>query len=176
MDIFEYYNGMRISIDWLAFTSDLSHFTDVISLLGLHYGDFKVFPRGARGYRKMIKHELCECSVLYDGNDDMGVHVEITGSAFGFVFNSFMEKHKSKCIFGDVYDTPWDFTHLIYFLDTVASKSQNISRLDIAIDDFTSDYFSLDDLENLVESGMCVSKFKTFKVEKSKNFRFIFYW
>lgn len=168
MNGFEYFNSLRVSVDWFAFTSDLSHFTDVITLLGLHFGDFKECPRGARGYRRMIKHEAVECSILYDGNDDMGIHVEITGSAFGYVFASFMEKHKEKCVFGDVYDTPWEFTHLIYFLDTIASKSQNISRLDIAIDDFTGDYFSIDDIMELVNSSSCVSKFKTFKCELSK--------
>lgn len=161
-------NEMFVKIDWLEFTID-STYHKALKLLGFELSEFKIQPRGARGYRSMIKHKKIDLTIMYDGADNMGTHITIPSSAFDSVFYRFMESRSSECPFGIVYDTPFDMSHLNYFLDTVLNVSQNVSRFDIAIDDLTGKYFTVDDVYNLVELGQCVSKFRTYRYINDKS-------
>lgn len=167
MESYEQFNEMYVKVDWLAFTVDRG-VEYLIHFLGLNIFDFIKMPRGARGYKSMIKHKNYDCSILYDGSADMGVHVEITGSGFNGVFNSFLKKHSSECIFGVCYDTPLEMTHLSYFLSSVLKLAKNISRVDIAVDDYTEKYFSVDDVVSMLNEGRCVSRFRNYRPVSEK--------
>ena len=49
-------NGLVVSFDWLSFTiTTTSRYQDVIKLLGYFQDDFMLCPKGARGYRSMLR-------------------------------------------------------------------------------------------------------------------------
>lgn len=158
------FNGMHVKPDWLAFTSDYAK-EKIIYLLGLSIADFSGMAHGARGYKSGLKHDRYDISILYDGSADMGTHVEITGKGIDGVFTSFMSRHSTDSPFGVCYDTPFNMSHLVFFLDAIYQMSRNISRLDIAIDDCTGKYLTVDMVENLIKTGCYVGKFRNGKVD-----------
>ena len=166
---FEFQNNLFVSVDWLAFTFSSLSFTDILLFLNLNYNDFEPTGRGARGYKQMLKCKHADITILYDGTPNMGTHCEITSKGFYFAMCSFFKPLLVSTPFNSTaLDIPFDFTHITYFLGQLVKRAKNISRLDLAIDDYTDDYFTLDSLLDLVQSGRCISKFKSFKYEFSK--------
>ncbi|MBO5473309.1 MAG: hypothetical protein J6A08_05950 [Lachnospiraceae bacterium] len=53
----------------------------MISFLGYSPEDFLLLPKGANGYKKLHRLSSFPISILSDGNEDMGIHVVISGSA-----------------------------------------------------------------------------------------------
>lgn len=86
-------NGLVVSVDWLSFTvTSTNDLVDVLDMLGYTTEDFTRMPKGARGYRTMFRLNGYSLSVLCDGNPDMGIHVDVSGSAIGELIRSF-RKH-----------------------------------------------------------------------------------
>lgn len=156
----ELFNDMLVKVDWLAFTTDYEK-EYIIHLLGLNVTDFITMGHGSRGYKSGIKHNKYDISILFDGNIDMGTHIEITGKSIDGVFLAFMAVHSSDSPFGKCYNTPLNMSHLVYFLDTIRKISKNISRLDIAIDDCTCKYLSVGMVEKLINTACYVGKFRS---------------
>ena len=153
----------------VAFTFSSLSFTDILLFLNLNYNDFEPTGRGARGYKQMLKCKHADITILYDGTPNMGTHCEITSKGFYFAMCSFFKPLLVSTPFNSTaLDIPFDFTHITYFLGQLVQRAKNVSRLDLAIDDYTDDYFTLDSLLDLVQSGRCISKFKSFKYEFSK--------
>ena len=67
----------RSLIDWAGFTLKMSNPRDVVYLLGLDPDLFAPFPFGFSGYRKSLR--CGNISIYYEGREDMGCHVEMTG-------------------------------------------------------------------------------------------------
>ncbi|MDO4261337.1 MAG: replication initiation factor domain-containing protein [Eubacteriales bacterium] len=159
--------GLSVSVDWLAFTVLYDSYTvsDVISFLGFDSSQFSLMPRGAMGYKSMQNLDGYGLSVLSDGNTDMGIHVNITGSAVGHVLQMYAKKHMDVEPFGgrEVFGVD-DFaqTVLTKFLSDVCRLGQ-ISRLDLAIDDAGEKvHFTLDDVTMHLSEGRVVSKFRQY--------------
>jgi len=66
-------------IDWFAFTLPFEDPWRVVDLLGLRRGLFSELERGGMGYKKRLQFNTL--SIYYDGSQNMGVHVEMTGKA-----------------------------------------------------------------------------------------------
>ncbi len=153
-------NGLQVSIDYLAFTAmDYTNPYEVAKMLGFDVDRFTALDRGGMGYKSAIKLREFPVSIYYDGNDNMGVHVVISGSAMTEAMTVFKESLLTPGPFGEYYDKDFDSSFLSTWLSKIQSFAK-FSRIDLAIDDVGSKYFTLDSLEEIFRSGSFVSKFR----------------
>nr|DAG14286.1 MAG TPA: Replication initiation factor [Inoviridae sp.] len=153
-------NGLVVSFDWLSFTITTSRYQDVIKLLGYSQDDFMLCPKGARGYRSMLRLRGYQISILYDGSPGMGVHVDVSGTALSELLRSFSQTLACNCPFGgQAYEKDFDTTFMQELLRKVLEQG-HVTRLDIAIDDVGCSYFSTDDLVHYYDQTRIVSKFR----------------
>jgi len=170
-NISELTNGLYVSVDWLSFTVKDESMTPkkVVELFGLNMNEFQTGLNGSNGYKSRIRCLLHPISVLYDGNQGMGIHVEISGSAVGYFLECYEKKHSSSTPFGDsVYETSsFDATILSDLLQTIINIGQ-LTRLDLAIDDLGAHYYSMDELTEIFNDGLYLSKFKKWRLNLEK--------
>lgn len=153
-------NGLKVSIDWLSFTiTELSCVEDVLSLLGYSREDFNEMPRGRYGYKSMLQLNGYPVSVLYDGNDDMGIHVDISGTAISEVIRSFKFTLEVATPFGPGYEIDFDSTFMREFLSAI-DRVGCITRMDLAVDDIGAHYFTTEDVYSLWKENLIVTKFR----------------
>lgn len=153
-------NGLRVSIDWLSFTvTDGFCLEDIIEFLGYDPDDFSAASYGSNGYKSMLILNNYNLRILYDGNEDMGIHVSISGSAISESLRSFKENLKINTPFGIWYDIDFNSTFLIEFLKAIR-KIGHLTRVDLAIDDIGAKYFTTDDIVQLYDDDKIVSKFR----------------
>lgn len=158
-------NGLMTSIDWLGFTlTNEENPETAIDLLGYKMEEFTALARGASGYRKQYRNCLYPISILFDGNEGMGIHVDITGSAIADVVRHYKDKHTSMTPFGTRGTETKDFNLTVFanLLREILSYG-HITRLDLAIDDVGAKYYTLPDLSAVLSSGNYVSKFRSYK-------------
>lgn len=159
-------NGLSVSIDWIAFTSTLvSSVEEMIEFLGYTIGDFCLMPKGAQGYLKMHRLNGYDVKILSDGTEEMGIHVIISGSAIMDVLQHFKETISTVSPFDDELVpsvTDFDNTIMIEFLQRLR-KIGRLTRLDLAVDDRGSVYFTVDDIRNYIDRQEVVSKFRSFR-------------
>jgi len=164
-------NGLYISVDWLSFTIKKNMMPEsAVSLFGLDMNDFQTGLNGSYGYKSRIRHMIHSISILYEGNENMGIHVDVTGSAVGYFLECYRNKHT---------DCPTPFGDFAYSMDsfdnTVLSDllrnildMGHITRLDIAIDDLGCNYYSMDELTNIFNQGLYLSRFKKWRLNLEK--------
>lgn len=104
----------RSLFDWASFTFKLNDPHDIIEIIGLDASLFTELPFGFSGYRKSLK--LGNISIYFDGREDMGCHVEMTGQGCRLYEGHFTE-------------TPWQ-----KLFQTILAANVKFTRLDIAID------------------------------------------
>lgn len=160
-------NGLRISCDYIRFTiKDISVISDVLSALGFSLEQFTQLDRGSEGYRNQLIYKGYNIRVLYNGNEDMGIHFNISGSAvseFLRVYASSISDDSEILNTSDgVY---YVFRHLLSFI----VQHGHFTRFDPAIDDIGNQYFSVDDIEQFYQSGNIVSKFRNHQFIVSDN-------
>ena len=157
-------NGLQILIDWISFTVTNSSYSadDVIDFMGFSPALFVEMPTGSNGYCRRKQYETI--SVLYDGREDMGIHVNISGSSIGTLFSAFKESCLvPECPFGDCYEFHNDdiFSH---FCKEVL-KIGHFTRIDVAIDDLGCNFYSMDEIFEKFKSHAIVSRFRSFRPE-----------
>ena len=140
-------NTDKIVIDWLSWTC--KKFEDVTELL--HYYnfqdmDFSELPKGQFGYLKSIMATDTKIRINYEGREDMGINIIISGSSCrlleGMGFN------------------------LVELLLLVVANESVITRLDIALDSYTN---LIEKIVRKYDKYEYVSKFKsTKKIENKK--------
>lgn len=151
-------NGLIVSVDWLSFTvMSTADVVDVLDMFGYVMEDFTRMPRGARGYKTMFRLNGYSLSVLCDGNPDMGIHIDVAGSAIGELVRSFSETLKINTPFGEGYDIDFDSTFMKALLECIVDNG-HVTRLDIAVDDIGCRYFSTDDVYALYSNTQIVTK------------------
>lgn len=159
-------NGLSVSVDWISFTvKTMSDWKCVVEYFGLSVLQFQEDLNGTNGYLSKARHMIYPISVLYDGREDMGIHVDVSGSAVGFFLQSYL--NKNTCA-----ETPFDAlayevrefddTVLGDVLDCILGMGQ-LTRLDLAIDDIGCNYFSLPEVSRLFNENLYVSKFRNVK-------------
>jgi len=154
-------NGLRISIDWLSFTITTTNSLEkVVKFLGYTLGDFDAMAHGGKGYKSMIRLNGFPISILYDGNDNMGIFVEVSGLAIPELIRSFKESLKASSPFGECYDLDFDTTVMRELLKAI-SRHGHISRIDLAIDDIGMNYFSPEDIYSFYHQNKIVKKFRS---------------
>lgn len=158
-------NSLTASIDWIAFTSTIiSNVKEMISFLGYAAEDFILLPKGANGYKKMHRLNSFPVSILSDGNEDMGVHVVISGSAIADVLAHFRNSLAVDTPFARdvVCLSDFDNSIMIEFLQQV-KKIGWFTRIDLAVDDLGANYFTVRDVRGFLERQEVVSKFRTYR-------------
>lgn len=157
--------GVRVSVDWISFTVfDIHSVEELVSTLGYSMTNFTLMPKGGNGYKSMIKAQGYPLCILYDGNEDMGMHVSISGSAISDALKHFADSLKVSTPFeGDAIAVN-DLTNTIMleFLGAIRHMGQ-LSRIDLAVDDIGGAYYSTADLVSILEGKECVSKFRNWK-------------
>lgn len=158
-------NGLKVSVDWLAFTVHAEHMTilDVMRFLGLDPSLFSPAPRGANGYKSMLNLDGYALSILSDGNENMGIHVNIGGSAVGHILECYMMHKSDATPFGsDAFETKeLGMSVLTNFLSDVRTIG-SIARLDLALDDVGTVHFTIDDLQGYLDNHQVLSKFRKY--------------
>ena len=134
-----------ILFDWLTFTSHCDSPETIMQLLGLKDVPWQRMDKGRNGYKGRYSFE--NISILYDGAENMGVCVDLTGTG---------------CRAFETYSTiNWTELMQILFYN---SGDYNVTRLDMAFDDHTG-ILDIDVLRDDTDDHMYVSRSRTWKVE-----------
>lgn len=143
--------GLTCSIDWLSFTFNAAFELEnvVEQILGLPIESFEPMEKAGNGYTGRLFNGCLGINVLFNTERlDMGINVQIPGNAI----RTYVE------LYGD--------SGLIRLMERVhAHRDQcHLTRLDLALDDFSDRFYTLDTLRNELESGSIVSYWKTSEV------------
>lgn len=157
-------NGLLASVDYIAFTvtDETYKVDDVIMMMGFVPADFVELPRGGFGYKCQRKSEETGISVLYDGAENMGIHVNITGQGVPHLLSAFQKSKKMVNPFDDHITTAIDETVLSMFFEEVLQIG-HFSRVDAAIDDIGGSFFSPGNLFDLYQKDQVLSKWRSVK-------------
>lgn len=136
-----------ILFDWLSFTSKTHSPEELIKALGLSHCNFTLCDKGINGYKSRLYFE--HISVCYDGNDDMGVNVFMSGQGCR-AFESFSS-----------LKDPWQDLFRFIFANDL-----NIARLDVAYDDH-SGVLDIKRVCSDVYNHYYISPFRTHEVTSS---------
>lgn len=121
--------------DWLSFTSKIHTPQELIDALGLSHVSWTQ-TKGARGYRDRL---YCNAiSIHYNGRDDMGVWVEMSGQGCR--------------AFESLSAVSWE--QLFFF---IRENGLKITRLDVAYDDHTG-ILPMNEIVHDTQCGMFVSR------------------
>lgn len=165
-------NNLRVLIDWLSFTFSPGEdftVTDAVTFLGFHTDDFIRASKGASGYRTMHLYNGANIRVLSDGKPDMGIHVDVSGSAVPSLLYAWQKKNTCNTPFGETATMYSDFGYalLLDMLDALSGIA-TFTRLDLAIDDIGCSYYSCDDISRLAENQQVISRFKKFEIRNPR--------
>lgn len=130
-------DGNLIIYDWLSFTSHHHSVANLIEALGLESVPWED-TKGARGYRDRMY--FGSISIHFNGRDDMGVWVEMSGQG--------CRTFESLSTLADCWKDIFDF---------IACETLKITRLDVAYDD----HIGLLDMNRIVQdtqNGEYISK------------------
>ncbi|RDZ05535.1 hypothetical protein C3744_29475 [Priestia megaterium] len=134
-------SGLRACVDWVQATFKNVEVEQLIQdVLQLDLSMFYDTAKGGLGYKSC--KQFGNISVFYDGKEDMGIHLQMTGQ--GCREYEALGKSTWKRLFFDCFS----FCHDVKF-----------PRLDVAIDDFEG-YFKIPSLIRKIKNGELVSKFK----------------
>lgn len=164
MNLNDSFNGFDICVDWLEFTLHNVDIVQACSLVGLNFFDFEVQNNGALGYSKYAKHTCSSIAIMWEGSDSMGCHFRVTGSAIIYFFESFIYSRMNDTPFGSSAIEVDDFTnHYFSLLFDVIRQYGKVTRLDLALDDYTGKYYNTDSILDNLNNCKVVSKFKTYE-------------
>lgn len=152
-------NGLEISVDWMSFTfTKFVSTLQAISFLGLKSDMFQHMAKGANGYKQMMRCNAYGISILYDGNDGMGIHVNVTGIGVSVVLLTFKETLAVDTPFGPGYNC-WE-ENLFATFCLKLSEVGKFTRLDVAVDDYGAKYYSPQDVFHKFQHDCVVTKFR----------------
>lgn len=156
-EIIDYYlahevahNGLMVTIDFLEFTLfvDRSDDADITGreieaiedVLQIDSGQFFLLPSGMNGYPKRLKWTPTTLFVLYGAGPRQGVHVTMSGNAC----RAYVSQIGS----------------LLMLLQRIVELKGKVTRLDLAVDDLTTQYYSVQDLIGCYEKHEIISRWK----------------
>lgn len=156
---------LECSIDWLEFTITVKmEIEQSLEMLGYKVNDFIFSDRGGLGYTRSARHVIQNIIVYWKGNEDMGIHYRVSGQAVSYFIDNYIEKNSEITPFGEKALPVEDFNNekFIEMLKKITALGQ-FTRIDLAVDDYTTSYYSTDDVAELLRDGMCVSKFRSWQ-------------
>lgn len=138
----------QIVIDWFEFTLQnenfhLRSYERLANLIDIQGASFRPADRGMHGYRKQVVYG--KVRFLMDGNEDMGVHVIMSGEAI-------------RQMRADI----------LSLLEWVLHEGGKVSRIDLALDDVTGN-LTLSRVKRAVRSGAVSCRAKEYRQMKKGN-------
>lgn len=155
-------NGLCVCIDWLTFVIDDSYnAVNVCDMLGLQFDEFTMKGSGARGYKNVYEHYTGIRMYTNGTQENMGTCVECSAGCINYLINSF--SRSSTSIFGDCVEVDefCDYTITAFFRKI--NSVGHFTRIDIAIDDFGSKYYTVSSLKAEFVLGKVVKRFKKYE-------------
>lgn len=145
------HNGLQVTIDYLEFTLfvDRSEDADITGreieaiedVLQLDSDQFLMLPQGMNGYPKRLKWTPTSLFILYGAGARQGVHITMSGNACRTYVS-----------------TVGDLLLLMLRIDAVKGK---ITRIDLAVDDLETQYYSIAELVQAYERHEIVTRWKS---------------
>lgn len=156
---------LRSLVDWLSVTFlEMQNWENVASLIGIGSREFFVQNKGFNGYQNTATFGSITIAFNETKNNGMGVHLNMNGQAC----------REYESLFD--YDLNWSL-----FFRTLLKARHNVTRLDLAIDDFKG-YFTVEQAINVAKKGnMTASRVKKarrmeeFLIENGKTDGITFY-
>lgn len=140
---------MIATIDWLEFTVfEVSVLEIVENLLDDKIENYTTAKKGKLGYRKQIMNK--NVYILSQGNENMGIHVIATGRGC----RQLEER-----------------TSLILLLNKLKVLKSQVTRIDLALDDYGGDKIKIKNIISDANRGNLVSKWKTFTIIQEKEIK-----
>lgn len=162
-------NKLEVSIDWLGFTVfDFSTPMNVVEWLGFNESDFTVC-NGGYGYKASLRHNLYPIVIFYDGNENMGIHVDISGSAVSPAVDAYIDSTKELTPWGD-YAAEYHEEGCMKAYLCHLNDCAKFTRLDLAIDDKGGNYYSVDEVKEICENERCATRFKGYRMVSESKF------
>ncbi|MBO5055002.1 MAG: replication initiation factor domain-containing protein [Lachnospiraceae bacterium] len=169
MHSFENVNKLEVLIDWLSFTTfSFSSPDDLLDYLGFSESDFTIC-NGSYGYKASLRHNIYPITILYNGNDNMGIHVNISGSGISVALDAYVNSLKEITPWGDYSVEYKEEGYLISYL-CYLNECVKFTRIDLAMDDKGCNYFSVDDVQKICNDGRCATRFRVFRSERESSF------
>lgn len=136
--------GINPCVDWVQVTfKNFNSTQKIYEILGLDPGMFSELPRGGLGYRKCSGFN--NIKIFYDGREDMGVHLQISGTGCR------------------EYEHFGQYSWITLF-QTIIGAGGQFTRCDLAIDDVSKGnrklFFNVESIARRVSKGLLISKFK----------------
>lgn len=156
------HNGLLVTIDYLEFTvfvdkdekaaSIDGRETEVISdILQIDPAEFIPIPGGTNGYPKRLKWMAASIFVLYGAGPRQGVHVIMGGNA--------CRMYTSKV---------GELELLLLRINGVRGK---LTRIDLAVDDLLTKYYSVEDVIKCYDRQEIVSRWRTIERQLKNDIR-----
>lgn len=147
--------NQRICVDWCQFTIfdkfGYSAYDYFDILFGIKKEDVLFECKGLFSYSYTYSYK--NIKIFTSDNLDYGLHVYLTGQACRDFED--ITYRQSTGVLSFTKHTSW------YSLFEKAKRyNANFTRLDIAIDDFSGEYFTIDDLMTCIDKGEVKTKFK----------------
>ena len=137
-------------VDWFSCTfRDCKNWQEIAGVFFIDLDKFEVSDGGFNGYKKKAVYE--HIHIFYDGTPQMGVFINLSGQGC---------RQMEEIL--EYLSMDWKD-----FFGYVRGFNINITRLDIAIDDFKG-IFKIKQLESCLKRGCVISKFR-----KARNFETI---
>lgn len=163
-------NCLNICVDWIAFTvTELENVLDVMNRFGLDLTEFESGMKGANGYKSRLRHSVHGVSVLYDGKEDMGVHVSVSGEGVSYFMECFEKvvPYESTPFGGEACLVDSFDSSLFSLLCKAVLDVGHFTRLDIAVDDLGANYFSVNELADTIKNHLYLSQFRKIRQDCS---------
>lgn len=157
-------NGLQVSFDWLSFTiTEINCLDSILALFGYSRDDFNELPHGGNGYKSQLRLNGSSLSVYYDGREDMGVHIQVPGSAISELIRSFKSTLEVDTPFGQAYEIDFESTFMRELISSVL-KFGHFTRIDLAVDDIGASYFTTDDICDFWSQNRIVTRFRSIDI------------
>lgn len=141
-----------LSYDWLEFT--FKKFVDIQSVFDYCYFDISKFkvanPR--YGYHSACRHPEYNIIFLFNGSDNMGIHLSVAGHSIDYFF-----EHLKKYI-----DLSSKDDMISYLLDV-----GKFTRIDTACDDIGEEYYSVNQILKDLKKNRYVTRASVFSTIQS---------
>lgn len=138
----------RICVDWCQFTIidkfGYSAYDYFYNLFGIKKEDINFENKGLFCYKYTYSYK--NIKIFTSDNEEYGYHIYLTGQACRD--------------FEDITYSSNRHTSWLSLFEKAKRYNSNFTRLDIAIDDFSGEYFTIDDLMTCVNNGEITTKFR----------------
>ena len=162
----------QVSFDWFSFTLKNKSLDKVMSDLGFKSDDFESKGFGRFGYRSMICHTVYDIYVMYNGNDDMGIHVVVSGGSIKYFMECFLSSQGQATPF-DSYATDQYDDQFKHFCSYVLANG-SFSRVDVNIDT-DLEYMNPYAVRDRVAGKKLISYFRSWKMVENSDGSGTFY-